>query len=53
VREAAISVYFARLGLAIEPALVLSLMAAGLVMVFSFSGAAINVARGAGGRQDA
>jgi hypothetical protein len=51
VREAAFSFYFARLGLAIEPALVLSLMAAGLVMVFSLSGAALYVARGAGGRQ--
>jgi hypothetical protein len=40
------SFYFSRLGLPIEAALVVSLLGAGLVMVFSLSGAAVYVTRG-------
>ena len=46
VREATFSFYFARLGLPIEAALVISLLGAGLVMLFSLSGAAVYVVRG-------
>jgi uncharacterized membrane protein YbhN (UPF0104 family) len=46
VREAAFSYYFARLGLPIHSALLLSLMATGLTMLCSLSGAALYVARG-------
>jgi hypothetical protein len=46
VREATFSFYFSRLGLPIESALLLSLGAAVLVMLFSLSGAAVYVARG-------
>ena len=46
VREATFSFYFSRLGLPIESALLVSLIAAGLVMLFSMSGAAVYVARG-------
>ena len=46
VREATFSFYFTRLGLPIEAALVVSLVGAGLVMVFSLSGAAVYVTRG-------
>jgi uncharacterized membrane protein YbhN (UPF0104 family) len=47
LREATFSLYFSRLGLPIEAALVVSLLGAGLVMVFSLSGAAVYVSRGA------
>ena len=46
LREATFSFYFSRLGLPIEAALVVSLLGAGLVMVFSLSGAAVYVTRG-------
>ena len=46
VREATFSFYFTRLGLPIEAALVVSLVGAGLVMLFSLSGAAVYVTRG-------
>jgi uncharacterized membrane protein YbhN (UPF0104 family) len=46
LREATFSFYFSRLGLPIEAALVVSLLSAGLVMVFSLSGAAVYVSRG-------
>ena len=46
LREATFSFYFARLGLPIEAALVISLLGAGLVMLFSLSGAAVYVTRG-------
>jgi hypothetical protein len=46
LREATFSLYFARLGLPIEAALVISLLGAGLVMLFSLSGAAVYVVRG-------
>jgi hypothetical protein len=45
VREAAFSVYFARLRLPIESALLVSLVPTVLVMLFSLSGAAVYVAR--------
>ena len=46
LREATFSFYFARLGLPIESAVLLSLMGAVVVMVFSLSGAAVYVSRG-------
>ena len=46
LREATFSFYFARLGLPIEAALVISLLGAGLIMLFSLSGAAVYVVRG-------
>jgi hypothetical protein len=46
VREATFSLYFARLGLPIESAVLMSLVAAGLTMLFSLSGAAVYVVRG-------
>lgn len=46
VRETTFSFYFARLGLPIEAALLVSLMGTGLIMLFSLSGAAVYVARG-------
>jgi uncharacterized membrane protein YbhN (UPF0104 family) len=46
VREATFSFYFSRLGLPIESAVLLSLMATGLMMLFSLSGAALYVSRG-------
>jgi hypothetical protein len=46
LREATFSYYFSRLGLPIEAALVVSLVGAGLVMLFSLSGAAVYVTRG-------
>lgn len=46
LREATFSFYFSRLGLPIEAALVVSLLGAGLMMVFSLSGAAVYVTRG-------
>ncbi len=46
VREATFSFYFARLGMPIEAALVISLLGAGLVMLFSLTGAVVYVTRG-------
>jgi uncharacterized membrane protein YbhN (UPF0104 family) len=46
LREATFSFYFARLGLPIEAALAISLLGAGLVMLFSLSGAVVYVVRG-------
>ena len=46
LREATFSFYFARLGLPIESAVLLSLMGAALMMLFSLSGAAVYVSRG-------
>ena len=46
VREATFSFYFARLGLPIESAVLLSLMGAALIMFFSLSGAAVYISRG-------
>ena len=45
VREATFGFYFTRLGLPLESAVMVSLMGAGLMMVFSLSGAAAYVAR--------
>jgi len=45
VREAAFSVYFSRIGHPIESALLLSLVAQVLIIVFSLSGAAVYVSR--------
>jgi len=45
VREATFAFYFSRLGLPIQSALLVSLMATGLMMLFSLSGAALYVAR--------
>jgi glycosyltransferase 2 family protein len=46
LREATFSFYFARLGLPIEAAIVISLLGAGLVMLFSLTGAVVYVVRG-------
>ena len=46
LREATFSLYFSRLGLPIESAVLLSLMGAALLMIFSLSGAAVYVSRG-------
>ena len=46
VREATFSFYFTRLGLPIEAALLVSLVATALVMVFSLAGAAVYIGRG-------
>jgi hypothetical protein len=46
VREATFSLYFARVGLPIESAVAMSLVGAGVMMVFSVSGAAVWFARG-------
>ncbi len=45
VREATFSFYFARLHLPLESAIALSLVATGLVMLFSLSGAVVYIAR--------
>lgn len=45
VREATFGFYFTRLGLPLESALLVSFMGAALVMVFSLSGAVVNVTR--------
>ena len=45
VREATFTLYFSRLGLPIQSALLLSLMATGLMMLFSLSGAALYMSR--------
>ena len=46
VREATFSIYFSRLGLPLESALLVSLVPAVLVMLFSLTGAAVYVGRG-------
>src|SRR5580765_315098 len=46
VREWTFSMYFGRLGLSYESAILLSLSATAMVMLFSLSGAAVYVARG-------
>jgi uncharacterized protein (TIRG00374 family) len=46
VREATFSIYFAKIGLPIESAVVMSLVGAALLMLFSLTGAAVYVARG-------
>jgi uncharacterized membrane protein YbhN (UPF0104 family) len=46
VREATFSLYFSRLGLPIESALLVSLVPTALVMLFSLSGAIVYVVRG-------
>jgi len=46
LREATFSFYFTRLGLPIESAVLLSMMGAAVLMVFSLSGAAVYVSRG-------
>jgi hypothetical protein len=46
VREATFSLYFARIGLPIQSAILLSLMATALIMIFSLSGAAVYISRG-------
>ena len=48
VREATFTYYFSRLGLPIESALVVSFMGAGLMILFSLSGAAAYLLRGSG-----
>jgi uncharacterized membrane protein YbhN (UPF0104 family) len=45
VREATFSFYFTRLGMPMESAILLSLVAAGLAMLFSVSGAAVFLSR--------
>jgi hypothetical protein len=45
VREATFSFYFTRLGLPIESAVLLSLVATALTMLFSLTGAAVYVTR--------
>ena len=46
VREATFSLYFSRIGLPVQMGVLLSLVAAGLAMFFSLSGAAVYMARG-------
>jgi uncharacterized protein (TIRG00374 family) len=46
LREATFSFYFARLGLPIEAGLVISLLGAGLIMLFSLTGAVVYAVRG-------
>jgi glycosyltransferase 2 family protein len=46
VREATFSIYFVKIGLSMESAVVMSLVAAGLIMILSLTGAAVYVARG-------
>jgi len=48
VREATFTYYFSRIGLPIESALVVSFMGAGLIILFSLSGAAAYLFRGPG-----
>jgi glycosyltransferase 2 family protein len=50
VREAAFGFYFARLGLPLESALLVSLAGAALVLLFSLAGAGLYLVRGRGGR---
>jgi hypothetical protein len=53
VREATFTFYFSRIGLPIESALVVSFMGAGLIILFSLSGAAAYLMRGAAWKDDA
>jgi hypothetical protein len=46
VREATFTFYFSRIGLPIESALVVSFMGAGLIILFSLSGAVAYLLRG-------
>ena len=46
VREATFTYYFSRIGLPIESALVVSFMGAGLIILFSLSGAVAYLLRG-------
>jgi hypothetical protein len=46
VREATFSLYFSRIGLPIQSAVLMSLVATVLTMLFSLSGAAVYVSRG-------
>ena len=46
VREATFSLYLARLGVPIEQGVLMSLVAAALIMILSLTGAATYVARG-------
>jgi hypothetical protein len=46
VREATYSLYFSRIGLPIEAAILLSLTTTALVMLYSLSGAAVYIGRG-------
>ncbi|HEY2905310.1 MAG TPA: lysylphosphatidylglycerol synthase transmembrane domain-containing protein [Vicinamibacterales bacterium] len=46
VREATFSIYFSRIGLPMESAVVMSLVAAALIVFISLTGAAVYVARG-------
>lgn len=46
LREATFSLYFSRLGLPVHQGVLISLVAAGLAMLFSLSGAAVYMARG-------
>jgi hypothetical protein len=46
VREATYSLYFTRIGLPIESAILLSLTSTALVMLYSLTGAAVYVGRG-------
>ena len=48
VREATFTYYFSRIGLPIESALVVSFMGAGLIILFSLSGAVAYLLRGPG-----
>ena len=45
LREATFSFYFTRIGLPVQSGVLLSLVAAGLAMLFSLSGAAVYVTR--------
>jgi uncharacterized integral membrane protein len=45
VREATFGFYFARLGLPLESALLVSFMGAALIMLFSLTGAVVYLAR--------
>ncbi len=46
LREATFSFYFTRIGLPVQSGVLLSLVATGLAMLFSLSGAAVYMARG-------
>ena len=46
VREATYSLYFTRIGLPIESAILLSLTTTALVMLYSLTGAAVYIGRG-------
>jgi uncharacterized integral membrane protein len=46
VREATFSLYFTRIGLPMASGVLLSLVAAAVMMFFSLSGAAVYIARG-------